>query len=256
MSECLSELEQQLVDTRAELEDLKERIPYVDDPKELRALRTQLYTAQERLVVIQTKMKKSGPPRKASKVRAGTYGGKVRTSGGGRSITDAFSDYTRWVESEREADAPEGPTKHEQQVDAMTVGLSRATDRQREMLLMFGHGLSMTEIARILNVDKSTVSRTIARGTKRVKRYVASAEAAEKARGTATIPDKQKPASVDLFTLLSEVTIFTPVERQAILAAANGNSIGTIAVIINKNIDEAQTILASARKKIKFSSDK
>lgn len=45
------------------------------------------------------------------------------------------------------------------------------TERQRTMLLMYySQGLNMTEIGAALGVDKSTVSRTIKRGEKRLQR--------------------------------------------------------------------------------------
>ena len=45
------------------------------------------------------------------------------------------------------------------------------TPRQRETMLMYyGQGLNMREIGQKLGVDKSTVSRTIKRGEKRLQR--------------------------------------------------------------------------------------
>ena len=45
------------------------------------------------------------------------------------------------------------------------------TARQRQMLRMYyDEGKSMTKIARLLHVNKSTVSRTIARGRNRLKK--------------------------------------------------------------------------------------
>ncbi len=45
------------------------------------------------------------------------------------------------------------------------------TPRQRQLLLMYyGQGLNMREIGERLGVDKSTVSRTIKRGEKRLQR--------------------------------------------------------------------------------------
>ena len=47
------------------------------------------------------------------------------------------------------------------------------TSRQAEMLhLYYDLGLSMGAIAKELGVDKSTVSRTLSRGRKRLKRYL------------------------------------------------------------------------------------
>ena len=48
---------------------------------------------------------------------------------------------------------------------------SDVTPRQREMLeLYYGKGLNMRQIGELLGVDKSTVSRTLKRGERRLKR--------------------------------------------------------------------------------------
>ena len=48
---------------------------------------------------------------------------------------------------------------------------SDVTPRQREMLMLYyGRGLNMREIGEMLGVDKSTVSRTVKRGERRLKR--------------------------------------------------------------------------------------
>lgn len=48
---------------------------------------------------------------------------------------------------------------------------SDVTPRQREMLLLYyGQGLNMRQIGELLGVDKSTVSRTVKRGERRLKR--------------------------------------------------------------------------------------
>lgn len=47
------------------------------------------------------------------------------------------------------------------------------TEKQRRALLLYyGEGLNMTEIGQRLGVDKSTVSRTIRRGEKNLRRCV------------------------------------------------------------------------------------
>lgn len=47
---------------------------------------------------------------------------------------------------------------------------SDVTPRQREMLMLYyGKGLNMRQIGELLGVDKSTVSRTVKRGERRLK---------------------------------------------------------------------------------------
>lgn len=53
------------------------------------------------------------------------------------------------------------------------VRSTELTPRQAQLLhLYYDLGLSMPRIARELGIDKSTVSRTIARGRERLKRYL------------------------------------------------------------------------------------
>lgn len=53
------------------------------------------------------------------------------------------------------------------------VRRTELTSRQAELLhLYYDLGLSMPRIAKELGIDKSTVSRTIARGRERLKRYL------------------------------------------------------------------------------------
>ena len=65
---------------------------------------------------------------------------------------------------------------NDQELSLLKRNLIRAlkediTPRQREtMLLYYGQGLNMREIGLKLGVDKSTVSRTIKRGEKRLQR--------------------------------------------------------------------------------------
>ena len=48
---------------------------------------------------------------------------------------------------------------------------SDVTPRQRQMLMLYyGKGLNMREIGEMLGVDKSTVSRTVKRGERRLKK--------------------------------------------------------------------------------------
>ncbi len=63
-----------------------------------------------------------------------------------------------------------------QEIDRLKRNLIRAlredvTAKQRQMLLLYyGDGLNMREIGEKLGVDKSTVSRTIKRGERRLQR--------------------------------------------------------------------------------------
>ena len=65
---------------------------------------------------------------------------------------------------------------NEEQIQRLRRNLRRAreqelTERQQVMLRMYyDEGKSMTKIAMLLRVNKSTVSRTIARGKKRLKK--------------------------------------------------------------------------------------
>ena len=70
----------------------------------------------------------------------------------------------------------ENSPDNEEQLERLRRNLRRArqaelTDRQQQMLRMYyDEGKSMVKIARLLHVNKSTVSRTIARGRRRLKK--------------------------------------------------------------------------------------
>ena len=78
-------------------------------------------------------------------------------------------DLSRWLRSES--------GDNSERLERLRRNLRRArdaelTERQREMVhLYYDRGHSMSKIAMELSVDKSTVSRTIARARRRLYRY-------------------------------------------------------------------------------------
>lgn len=85
------------------------------------------------------------------------------------SFIGAYGEFCRWREGEAESS---------EQMERLRRNLrlarqSELTDRQREMLrLRYEEGLSVSAIARRLQVNKSTVSRTVNRGQKRLRKYL------------------------------------------------------------------------------------
>ena len=81
-----------------------------------------------------------------------------------------LGDLTAWERSHSEDNS--------EQLERLRRNLRRVrsaelTGRQAQMLqLYYDQGISMGAIAKELGVDKSTVSRTLSRGRKRLKRYL------------------------------------------------------------------------------------
>ena len=79
-------------------------------------------------------------------------------------------DWNRWLQEQSGDNAD--------RLERLRRNLRRAreaelTDRQREVLdLYYGQGLSMPQIAQALSLNKSTVSRTIARAKRRLYHYL------------------------------------------------------------------------------------
>lgn len=79
-----------------------------------------------------------------------------------------FGDLTAW---ERSHSADNSDQMERLRRNLVKARAQELTPRQSEMMhLYYDLGLSMTAIARDLGVDKSTVSRTLSRGRKRLKK--------------------------------------------------------------------------------------
>ncbi len=62
---------------------------------------------------------------------------------------------------------------HPEELTACRDATSELTPRQQQLLtLYYGEGKSMPEIGDALGIDKSTVSRTIQRGERRLRNYL------------------------------------------------------------------------------------
>ena len=87
-----------------------------------------------------------------------------------RRDNEFLGDLTAWERSHSEDNS--------EQLERLRRNLAKVrarelTPRQSEMIhLYYDLGLSMGAIAKELGVDKSTVSRTLSRGRKRLKRYL------------------------------------------------------------------------------------
>lgn len=90
-----------------------------------------------------------------------------RASAGNREL---FLDLAAWKQTQGE--------DNREQLDRLRRNLGRArrqelTARQQQMLhLYYDQGLTMPQIARELQVSKSSVSRTLARGRERLRKYL------------------------------------------------------------------------------------
>ena len=68
--------------------------------------------------------------------------------------------YVEWLAADRDEDMHEA---HRVYIDALKSGAEVLTERQRELFELWQDGMSVTELAEQFGVDKSTVSRTLAR---------------------------------------------------------------------------------------------
>ena len=98
-------------------------------------------------------------------------GGRIRLTSAD-SFVGAYGEFRRWQEDEA------GSSEQSEQMERLRRNLrlerqSELTDRQQEMLrLRYEENLSVSAIARQLHVNKSTVSRTVNRGQKRLRKYL------------------------------------------------------------------------------------
>lgn len=88
--------------------------------------------------------------------------------------------YVEWMTAERDDEMREA---HQTYIKALTSGMERLTDRQREMFALWQSGVSATEIASRIGVDISTVSRTITRCKTHLRKEAADLAARLKVDG-------------------------------------------------------------------------
>lgn len=93
----------------------------------------------------------------------------IRCEGSGRG-REVLRDLAAW---ERANGEDNGEQMERLRRNLKKVRRQELTPRQEEMIhLYYDLGLNMPQVARQLGVTKSTVSRTLARGKKRLKRYL------------------------------------------------------------------------------------
>lgn len=87
--------------------------------------------------------------------------------------------FAEWARQDADDEAAEARTALRKMLRSE---LGSVTGRQRQMLLMYAEGLRVTDIARQLHVDKSTVSRTLQRAKKNIARIMETRMALDKLR--------------------------------------------------------------------------
>ena len=109
-----------------------------------------------------------------------------------------FIDWTR-KDADEEIDEARS-----QMYGLLRNGIASISGRQREMLLLWSDGLRVTTIAEQMKVDKSTVSRTLKRAQKNVKRITETRMAVERLRDENRL-DVSEPEVAKL--LMSALTV-------------------------------------------------
>lgn len=62
--------------------------------------------------------------------------------------------------------------KHKFLIKALRYAMADLTEKQKEYILLWMEGMNMREVAEYCGVEKSTVSRTISRGKKRLEKIL------------------------------------------------------------------------------------
>lgn len=132
-------------------------------------------------------------------------GGKISTDMAlfpGVNLQDS-QQYRNWRREEESLD-DEIDKGRAQLKAAMVRGLSRITPRQREMLELYFSGKKIPKIATALGLNRSTVSRTIARAKENLRNETERAVTAERLWGASARVDLRDPTAMN--TLLLAMT--------------------------------------------------
>lgn len=149
-----------------------------------------LFMVNEELLDVNAQLRAFAPSRRIGKRRT--------TSSEWAPDKQQFIDWTR-KDADEETDEARA-----QMYGLLHNGIASISGRQREILLLWSDGLRVTTIAEQLKVDKSTVSRTLKRAQKNVKRITETRLAVERLRDENRL-DMSEPEVAKL--LMSALTV-------------------------------------------------
>lgn len=136
-----------------------------------------LFMVNEELLDVNAQLRALAPAGKG--IKYGSRGRVSRDNFEGRMGSGDRQQFVDWTRQDRE-DAAAGARAELKRM--LRGGMKSVSKRQREMLLMYADGLSVTEIAQRLEVEKSTVSRTLKRAKKNVSRVFEAQQAIDNLR--------------------------------------------------------------------------
>ena len=136
-----------------------------------------LFMVNEELLDVNAQLRALAPAGKGAKF--GRKGRTVNSDYGSRFNAGDRQQFIDWARQDTEEAADDARAEMRKLLHS---GLCSVSSRQREMLLLWNEGLSMTEVAKRLGVDKSTVSRTIKRAKKTIARLFETQEQLDRLR--------------------------------------------------------------------------
>lgn len=136
-----------------------------------------LFMVNEELLDVNAQLRALAPAGKG--IKYGRKGSTVHSDYGARVNAGDRQQFVDWTRQDRE-DAAAGARAELKRM--LRGGMNSVSKRQREMLLLYADGMTMTAIAQKLGVDKSTVSRTIKRAKKNISRITDAQQSIERLR--------------------------------------------------------------------------
>ena len=129
-----------------------------------------LFMVNEELLDVNAQLRAIGPASKGRKF--GSHGRVVHADYGSRYNAGDHQQFLKWVREETgiDEDAEEENAERAVMRAVLNSGIMSVTGRQRMILNMWSEGATVTEVANLLKVGNSTVSRTLGRAKKNVQR--------------------------------------------------------------------------------------
>ena len=134
-----------------------------------------LFMVNEELLDINAQLRALAPAGKAPRVGRRT----VNADYGSRFNAGDRQQFIDWARQDTEDAADDARAEMRR---LLRSGIGSVSEKQRKYLLMWNDGLSMTEIAKTVGVDKSTVSRVIKKAKKKIARVFETQEELDRLR--------------------------------------------------------------------------
>ena len=134
-----------------------------------------LFMVNEELLDVNAQLRALAPAGKAPRVGRRT----VNADYGSRFNAGDRQQFIDWARQDTEDAADDARAEMRR---LLRSGIGSVSEKQRKYLLMWNDGLSMTEIAKTVGVDKSTVSRVIKKAKKKIAKMLETQQQIDKLR--------------------------------------------------------------------------